>query len=112
MWSSFSGAFRGLVRAWKTQANFRLEMLIALVVVAAGALLHVSFWEWLVLVAAITAMLVLELINTVAELLCDLLTPRLHGAVAMVKEVAAAAVLIGAVGVAVIGFLVFLPHLV
>lgn len=112
MWSSFTAAFRGLARAWKTQRHFRFDVAVGLLVFAVAFFLRLTLAEWMVLLAAVTAMLVLELLNTVAEFLCDLLQPRFHGAVAIIKDVAAAAVLLGAVGVAIIGLLVFLPYLV
>lgn len=111
MWSSFAAALHGIARAWKTQAHFRFDIVFGCLVLFGGVVFRLSLSEWLALVAAVTAMLVLELLNTVAELLCDLLEPRLHGAVAMVKDVAAAAVLVGAIGVAIVGVLIFLPHI-
>jgi diacylglycerol kinase len=112
MWSSFAAAFRGLTRALKTQPHVRFDVLVGALVIAAGLFFRVAVWEWIVLVSAITAMLVLELINTTVEFLCDLLQPRLHSSVAVIKDAASAAVLVGAIGVVVVGLIVFLPHFV
>ncbi len=111
MWSSFAAAFRGLTRAWATQKHFRFDILVGLLVFVLGVWSRLAPWEWIVVFSAVIAMLVLELLNTVAEFLCDLLQPRLHAAVAVVKDVAAAAVLVGAAGAAGVGLLIFLPHL-
>ncbi len=110
MFSSFRAAFRGLARTWITQRNFRFEVIVGVVTMALAFFLRVSYGEWLILIAVITAMLVLELINTTVEFVADLLRPRLHDAVRVMKDVASAAVLVGAFGAAVVGLMVFLPH--
>ncbi len=107
---SVRAAFRGLARAWRTQRNFRFDVSFGIMVLLLAAVFRFSAGEWLIVLAVITAMLVLELLNTTVEFLCDLLQPRLHDAVGVIKDVAAAAVLVGAFGAALVGLLVFLPH--
>jgi diacylglycerol kinase (ATP) len=53
-----------------------------------------------------------EAFNTALEQLADALHPERHAGIGRAKDVAAGAVLIAAVGAAVIGVLVFVPHLV
>ena len=56
-------------------------------------------------------MWVAEALNTAFELLCDVASPEFHPLVKQSKDVAAAAVLLCAVGSAVIGLLILGPYL-
>jgi diacylglycerol kinase (ATP) len=51
-----------------------------------------------------------EALNTAFEFLCDVASPEFHPLVKQAKDVAAAAVLIAAMGATIIGLLVFVPH--
>ena len=50
-----------------------------------------------------------ETLNTAIEFLTDLASPEFHPIAGQVKDLAAAAVLIAALGAAVVGVIVFLP---
>lgn len=56
--------------------------------------------------------LVLEMMNTALEYVCNLVTENYHPAVKVIKDLAAGAVLISAVGSVVIAFIIFLPKIV
>lgn len=66
--------------------------------------------EWLWIIVAITLVWCAEAFNTALEQLADALHPENHPGIGRAKDVAAAAVLTAAVGAAVIGMLVFVPH--
>ena len=74
-------------------------------------LLGISLLEWCAIVVAIVVVWTAEALNTAFELLCDVASPEFHPLIQKGKDVAAAAVLLSAVGAAVIGLLVFGPHL-
>ena len=62
------------------------------------------------MIILIMAVLVMEILNTTFEYLSDLLKPRLHHYVRTIKDIMAGAVLLTAVGSAVIGLMIFLPY--
>ena len=107
---SFRYAFRGLADLFRTQPNARIHGTVTLAVVAAGACLHISRLEWLVIALSIALILALEALNTAIEYLTDLVSPAHHPLAGKAKDAAAAAVLLGAVGAAVVGLVVFLPR--
>jgi len=109
---SFSYALQGLAHLVRTQPNARVHLLAAVLVCIAGAYFGLSRAEWLWIAAAITLVWSAEAFNTALEQLADALHPKQHPAIGRAKDLAAAAVLIAAVGAAVIGMLVFVPHLV
>lgn len=108
---SLAHALRGVDAIVRTQPNARLHLLAAALVCAAGFAFGLSRAEWLWINAAIVLVWSAEAFNTALEKLADALHPAPHPGVGRAKDVAAAAVLIAAVGAAVIGLLVFMPHL-
>lgn len=110
--ASARAAFRGLALVAREEQNFRIELIIGIGTVTLGLLLGVSPTELALLLLVSTVVLVLELSNTAAEHLVDLLRPRLHESVRRVKDVVAAAVLVASLGAVVIGLIIFLPHII
>jgi diacylglycerol kinase len=109
---SFRYAFQGMATAFKTQLNFRVELLASILVIAAGFWLQVSSMEWLVVILNISVVLSLELINTAIESACDLFSKDYNPAIKFIKDTAAAAVLIAAIAAAVCGIIIFLPKII
>lgn len=108
---SLAHALRGLDHIVRTQPNARLHLLAAALVCAAGVYFGLSRAEWLWISVAIVLVWSAEAFNTALEQLADALHPALHPGIGRAKDVAAAAVLIAALGAVVIGLLVFVPHL-
>jgi len=108
---SFSYALQGLAHLLRTQLNARVHLLAALLVCGAGMVVGLSRAEWLWIVVAIVLVWSAEAFNSALEQLADVLHPEQHPGIGRAKDMAAAAVLIAAGGAAVIGMLVFVPHL-
>lgn len=108
---SFAYALQGMLHLVRTQPNARLHLLAAFLVCAAGAYLGLGRAEWLWITVAIVLVWSAEAFNTALEQLADALHPEQHPGIGQAKDMAAAAVLIAAVGAAVIGMLIFVPHL-
>ena len=109
---SFRYALQGLGFALASQHNFRIQLVAAVAAIVLGVVWRVSADDWRWLVIAIVMVLAAELVNTAFEHLCDVVQPELHASVKAAKDVAAGAVLVVAIGAAVIGALVFWPYLV
>lgn len=108
---SFGFAFAGLGWMLRTQRNAQIHVAITCAVIIAGFALRVSTGEWLALILSITLILALEALNTAVEAVVDLVSPQPHPLAKRAKDVAAGAVLLGAIGVALVGVIVFLPRL-
>ena len=109
--NSFAHALRGMGLLVRTQPNARVHLLAAGLVCIAGIYFGLSGTEWLWIVAAIVLVWGAEAFNTALEELADAVHPEQHPGIGRAKDAAAAAVLIAALGAAVIGVLVFAPHL-
>ena len=107
---SFRYAFRGVRWMARHEPNMRFHLLATVAVVAAGAAFRLPVAQWAALVFAITLVLLGETLNTAIEVVLDLVQPERHERVGVVKDVAAAAVLVAAAGSAVIAAMVFGPH--
>jgi diacylglycerol kinase (ATP) len=109
---SFVFAGRGLRTIFVSQHNARIHAAATLAVLAVGIGLRVSRLEWLCLILATALVWTAEALNTALEFLCDVASPEFHPLVEKAKDVAAGAVLISAFGAALVGLLIFVPHLV
>ena len=108
---SFGFALKGVATLFKTQPNARIHLMAILLVTVAGFLLKVSITEWCFIVMSFAMVLAAEAFNTAIEFVVDLTSPDYHPLAGKAKDVAAAAVLITAIGAAIIGIIVFLPKL-
>jgi diacylglycerol kinase len=88
-----------------------LHLCAALAVVALGVWIGLLWWEWIAVVLAIALVMACEAINTSLEIVCDLITKEFHPQIRDAKDIAAAAVLLAAIGAAIVGAIVFIPHL-
>lgn len=106
---SFRYAFRGLVVGW-SGPNFRIQVLAAVTVLFLAVVYTVTRTDLALLLVAITIVLSAELANTAVERVCDLIADR-HGLgidprIRDIKDLAAGAVLVAALGAAAIGLTV------
>lgn len=111
LFRSFSHAFAGIGYAFKTQANLRIHLVVALAVIVAGLWLQISTVEWTILVVTIMIVLSAELFNTAIEAVVDRVGSEPHPLSKIAKDTAAGAVLIGAIGAVIVGVLIFGPKL-
>ncbi len=107
----FSHAWRGILFAFRAEQSFRIQIAMAVVVLTLGFTFPLATWERALLLLAIAAVLVLELLNSMVERLVDLVKPRLHVYAREVKDLMAGAVLLASFCAVAIGLLVFWSHL-
>lgn len=105
---SFRYAWAGIRRCAGREQNLTFHLVAAVVVVVAGCVCGLSRWEWVAVVMAIAAVISAELMNSAVERLTDLVSPEYHPIAGAVKDIAAGAVLVTAIGAAVVGVIVFL----
>ncbi|MFN0196009.1 MAG: diacylglycerol kinase family protein [Planctomycetaceae bacterium] len=109
--NSFRYAFRGIAVLLVSEPNSRIHALATFLVTIAGWYVGLSRFEWCWIVAAIFAVWTTEAFNTAIESLTDLVSPEFHPLAEKTKDIASAAVLLTAIGAAIIGLMIFLPHI-
>jgi diacylglycerol kinase len=108
---SFRHAGRGLRWALSSQANLRVHLVIAAVVLVAAAFFRFTALEFVALLLCFAIVIAAELFNTSLEVLIDHAWPERHPMIGRAKDVAAAAVLLTAIGTALVGLVLFTRHL-
>ena len=110
--ASFRYAAQGLAYGFLSQRNFRIHVFTGAVVFGMGLWLGLSTDRLAVLVLTVTAVLVLELLNTATEAVVDLaIGRRFHPLARIAKDCAAAAVLVAALSSLLIACLLLVPPL-
>lgn len=109
--SAFRFAWMGVSHVLRTQRNARIHLGVGTAVIAAAVALQIAAVELAMLVVCITMVVAAEMMNTVVEATVDLVSPSYHPLAKIAKDVAAGAVLVCAIGAAVIGAIVLGPHL-
>ena len=104
-------AILGLKSAFKEERNFRIQFIIAVIVLFLSTFFGLNAIEDSILILTILVVLSLELINSQIEKFLDLIQPDHHPRVKIIKDFSAGAVLLSAIGSIIIGILIFMPHI-
>lgn len=104
-------AIEGILHAAKTQRHVRYHFYSAAVVLILSYLLGITRTELVIVGLAAITVLLAELLNTSIETVVDLFSPEHCEEARIAKDVAAGAVLVTAVGAAIIGYVILSPPL-
>ena len=95
----------------RTQRNAWIHAMASVSVFALSLWLGLRPLEWAIIVLTVSSVWMAEFINTALEAVVDLASPDLHPLAKVGKDVAAAAVLVGALTAVVVGLLILGPPL-
>lgn len=110
--SSFKDAYRGVKYVYTHEQNFRIQIFISILIILLMLFFNLSKGEIVVILFLILLVLILELLNSAIEKFLDVIKPRMHLQVALVKDIMAAMVLLASISSLLIGLVVFLPHII
>ena len=110
--NSFKYAFMGIKSAFKTEQNMKIHFTIMILVVVLGVILHIDIQEWITCVVCFACVIGAEMFNTAIEKVVDLASPEKNEIAKIAKDISAGAVLIFAIGSAIIGLLIFVPKVI
>lgn len=108
---SFIHAARGFFVIFRSEQNFRIQIVIAIFVIIAMFFFPTSRAEKIALLFMVMWVLVLEILNAALERFIDLVKPRLHSYAKEIKDLMAAAVLLTSVISIIVGVLILYPYL-
>ena len=108
---SFGYALNGWCTLVVNEPNALIHVFAAVAVVVLGCVFHISVTEWLGIILSIVLVLATELLNTSLEAMCDLVEPNRHPQIKKIKDLAAGAVLISALGAFIVGLIIFIPKI-
>lgn len=105
---SLKHAFKGILLVFSRENSFKIQSLVALIVICAAIVVPLDLWQRILLILMVSAVLVLEILNTIFELISDILKPRLHPIVKDIKDMMAGAVLLTSLTAVIVATLIFL----
>ena len=109
---SFKYAFSGIVTAFKSEKNMKIHFTMMMLVIIFGILLKISLNEWLVCIMLFCMVIGSEMINTAVENVVNLAMPTKNEVAKNAKDISAGAVLVFAIGSAIIGLIIFIPKII
>lgn len=108
---SIGHAVRGAYLLMRTEHSIKIQVVIALVVTAAGFYYDISAVEWSLQVLAIALVLGIEGVNTAIEKLSDYVQPEFDARIGIIKDISAGAVMIVSVAACIVGLVIYIPKI-
>ena len=106
---SFVYSWAGIKAVLRTEHNTWIHLGLTILSIVLGFVMLISRVEFLALIAVIAMVWVTELFNTCIEKIMDLVSIEKHPRVKIIKDMAAAAVLVAAIAAIVTGAIIFIP---
>ncbi len=103
-------AIEGILHAVKTQRHLRYHFYAAILALLLSFILGVSKNEFIAISIVVLIVLSAEMLNTAIEATVDILFKEYDKRAKAIKDIAAGAVLITAIGAAVIGYIILMPY--
>jgi len=103
---SANHAIEGILHAAKTERHMRYHLYAAVIVLLASFALGISWTEFIALVILSIVVISVEMVNTAIEAITDILYKEHDPKAKEIKDIAAGAVLITALGAAVVGYII------
>jgi diacylglycerol kinase (ATP) len=85
-------SWNGLRAATRSELAFRQEIAVLIIALPLAFVIGIDAWRRLALIGVLLLLLVVELLNTALEKLCDHVTPDTHPVIRRVKDIGSAAV--------------------
>ena len=104
---SFECALKGIAATIRGERNIKVQLAVAGVALALGAVVLRDPLEWVVVILCCGCVIGAELINTAVEHVVDLVSPEWNELAGKAKDAAAGAVLVIALAAGTIGVIVY-----
>ena len=112
IFKSFKYAFNGISYVLKTSRNFKIQLIFAVTSLMIGFLLQISQSNYVILIATIMSVLILEILNTSIESIVDLVVKKEFSSLAKIsKDTSAGAVLLASINSVIIAIYIFVPKI-
>ena len=112
VFKSFKYAFSGISYVLKTSRNFKIQLIFAVSSLMIGFLLQISQSNYVILIATIMSVLILEILNTSIESIVDLIVKKEFSSLAKIaKDTSAGAVLLASINSVIIAVYIFVPKI-
>ena len=106
IWNALFYALDGFTAAFKYEDAFRLEVLLALILIPLAFSMHISGIGKALLIASVLLVLITELLNSAIEAITDRVSLENHVLAKRAKDFGSAAVMLSVINVVVVWLLV------
>ena len=106
---SIGFAVKGAYKLITTEHSVMVQSSLAVVLIIAGFVFHISREEWMMQILAFGLVLSVESLNTAVEKMADFIHPEFHDRIGFIKDIAAGAVMFAAIAAIAIGLLIYVP---
>ena len=107
--NTLGNALEGIEYCFNSEINFKFHTIAAVAVLLGSYILELSLLEVVICLILIGLVLAFELMNTVIEIVIDMVEPRENPLAKIAKDAASGAVLVTAITAAIVGLIIFLP---
>jgi diacylglycerol kinase len=108
---SISYAWQGIKYCFRSEKNFRIELIVAAIALVFASIFKIGTNEWLAILFCSAMVLGLEIINTAIEKLSNVVSTSIHPVIKVVKDMAAGAVFLVSIISLVVACIIFLPKI-
>ena len=109
---SFKYALSVIRYVLNTSRNFKIQLIFAFTSLMIGFLLQISQSNYVILIATIMSVLILEILNTSIESIVDLVVKKEFSSLAKIsKDTSAGAVLLASINSVIIAVYIFVPKI-
>jgi len=105
-------AIHGLISIIKNERNFRIQLVVAFLVILLSIFLKISHTAWIAVGFLIALVLIAEAFNSVIEALSDTISQEFRVNIKYAKDVSAGCVLVSAIASFILGIVIFVPYLI
>lgn len=109
-WASLMFALNGLAYLFVYHRNMRIIFLCGVMAVLAGVYFELRGIELAIVCISVALVFIAEIFNTAVEIILDMATHKYHTLVKLVKDIAAAVVLVASLNSLTVGVIVFWPR--
>lgn len=109
---SVGHAWNGLSWSLKTQANYRIHLILSFLALLFSILLQISYEEFLIILLLIFFGFTIETVNTAIEKTLDAVDTAIRPDIGIAKDIAAGAMLLISIGSLIIASIIFIPKLI
>jgi diacylglycerol kinase (ATP) len=109
LWNALGYSRDGLAAAWKNEAAFREEILLACIAMPLAIYLGKTGVERALMLGSILLILIVEILNSAIEAVVDKASPEMHELAKRAKDMGSAAVLFSLINAAIIWACVLWP---
>ncbi len=107
---AFRHAFNGLAKNIQTERNLQIHITALFLVTLLGFYFDIARLEWIIIMLISALVISLEIINSSLEKMADFMEPNENEKIKLIKDTAAAAVLVAAAFAIVLAILIFYPY--